>query len=255
MLDKVQISSGFVSGRLWTKTNSTRSDELLGYNNVRGGGLALEYNNIKNSYILVWHTYCPSWPPYLPTTSCFPVIRKIITNPLVDFAKCHFLALRTVDRKRYEIGVGIRWLALSHLMFPCFVFAKRSVRIHWRARTFPHWDPIFLKIITTVSVGHCTANGQLWQPIHGCKTTVKLRHIWVMASLISARLPTLNYAGGTRVNILLWILMRREFAYIAGKKFVSWIWKICTRFFLNQKRIAALKMKSSPSSLSRCLCS
>lgn len=53
---------------------------------------------------------------YLPATPCLPVVREVVTDPLIDLTQCHLLLWRAVDSKCDEAGVAVWWFAVFVLL-------------------------------------------------------------------------------------------------------------------------------------------
>ena len=58
-------------------------------------------------------TMCGGDHTNLPATACLFIIRKIVTYPIINFTKCHFLFMRTVYGKCNQIGIRIWWFSIT----------------------------------------------------------------------------------------------------------------------------------------------
>lgn len=99
--------------------------------------------------------------PYLPAAACFPVVGKVITDPLVNLTQCHLLLWRTVDGKCDKAGIAIGRFAvlvlLDLLLIQCGVVIQQGALL---AHAWP-------MCILGISLADSCLHGQLRKPIHG----------------------------------------------------------------------------------------
>lgn len=108
-----------------------------------------------------------SFSSYLPATSCLSVVRKVVTDPLVDLTQCHLLLWRAVDSERDEAGVAVGRFAVFVLLHLFLV--QCGVRIQQTA-FLAHALPV--GILGVFADGRL--HGQLREPVHGGQAALQL---------------------------------------------------------------------------------
>lgn len=119
---------------------------------------------------------------YLPATACLAVVRKVVTDPLVDLTEGHPFARRTIDRKRDEAGVAIGRFAVSVLCNFFLVQGCSGVQLdNFLARPVPMMVTMVMvsMVVAVVVACICLLDGcphaELGEPVHRGQATLQLR--------------------------------------------------------------------------------
>lgn len=105
----------------------------------------------------------------LPAAACLLVIRKIVTYPLVNLTKSHFLFWRAVDCKRDKAGVAVGWLPVFVLLY--FLLVQCGVGVDKRALL---GDAGSMGALGGVRILNGSPHGQLGKPVHRSEAALEL---------------------------------------------------------------------------------